>query len=66
MIKILKKLQKGLKRENNMYILLGIFGAIFVVSAILMGHEIKNAPIVDDKEPFLWDDYDEKKDKTLK
>jgi len=50
-----------------------ILKIIAIVLGIMMGlgisiflYEIKHAPIVDEKEPFLWDDYDEKKDKTLK
>lgn len=39
-----------------MYIVLGIFGIIFIVSAILMFYEMKHAPLVDGKEPFLWDE----------
>ena len=39
-----------------MYIVLGIFGVVFVMSAIVMAYEMKNAPTIDDKEPFLWDE----------
>ena len=34
---------------------------IFVIGIILIARDFKNAPIVDDKEPFLWDDYKPKK-----
>ena len=39
-----------------------------VIVVILIGFylEIRNAEEVDPKEPFLWDDYDEKKDKKMK
>lgn len=43
------------------YILLGFL----VLSAILFIVEAKNAPLIDDKEPFLHDDYDPTKDPTL-
>lgn len=43
-----------------------IFIGIAVVSIILFINEAKNAPIVDDKEPFLYGDYDAKKDVTRK
>lgn len=42
-----------------------IYGIIAIISAIILYHEINNAIIVDAKEPFLWDDYNEKIDKTL-
>jgi hypothetical protein len=43
------------------YILLGFLA----LSAILFIVEVKNAPLIDDKEPFLHDDYDPAKDPTL-
>jgi hypothetical protein len=43
------------------------FSAIIVFAALLIfSYEIKIAKVVDPKEPFLHDDYDPKKDKTLK
>jgi len=44
-----------------MYILLGFFA----LGAMLLIVEAKNAPLIDDKEPFLHDDYDPAKDPTL-
>jgi hypothetical protein len=43
------------------YILLGYLA----FSVILFIVEAKNAPIIDDSEPFLHDDYDPAKDPTL-
>ena len=37
----------------------------FVLGAILFYTEVKNAPLIDDKEPFLHDDYDPAKDPTI-
>ena len=42
-----------------------VFGAVCFVSLVLVGHEMKHAQIVDSKEPFLYGDYDPKKDETL-
>ena len=41
---------------------------VVILTVIIYGfvYEIKHAKEVDEKEPFLWDDYDEKTDKTLK
>ena len=44
-------------------IALGIF--VIIVMGIFIT-EVKHAPFVDEKEPFLWDDYDPKKDPTKK
>jgi hypothetical protein len=39
-----------------MYIVLGILMACFITSVVIIIYESKHAPIVDDKEPFLWDE----------
>lgn len=41
---------------------------VIILTVVIYGfvYEIKHAKEIDDKESFLWDDYDEKKDKTLK
>ena len=49
-----------------MKIILPIIVIIVVVIAYGFVYEIKHAIEVDDKEAFLHDDYDEKKDKSLK
>lgn len=41
-----------------------IFMIIVVVSMAAFLGEVKKAPLIDDKVPFLWDDYDPKKDKS--
>lgn len=35
--------------------------AFFIASLLITIREIRNAFEVDPKEPFLWDDFDEKK-----
>ena len=44
------------------YLIIGWLG----LSLILLIIEIKKAPLVDDKRPFLHDDYDPEKDPTAK
>ena len=40
-----------------------VAGIVFaLITATLIVREAKNAPLIDDREPFLWDDYDPKKD----
>lgn len=39
--------------------------AYIIISAIMFAYEIKHAPLVDEKEPFLRGDYDPKKDPTM-
>ena len=42
-----------------------VAGIVFVVVTIaLIVKEAKNAPLIDDRAPFLWDDYDPKNDPT--
>lgn len=40
-----------------MNVVLIIISAVAVISLSLMIYEIKHAPIVDSKEPFLWDEF---------
>jgi len=47
-------------------IVLAAIGIAMALGICAFAYEIKHAKQVDDKEVFLWDDYDEKKDKTLK
>lgn len=58
----------NLKNTNHMFIkyILPIIAIILTLIVYGFVYEIKHAKEVDGKEPFLWDDYDEKKDKTLK
>ena len=37
-------------------IVIGIFIACTIASVILVIRETKRAPLVDNKEPFLWDE----------
>ena len=46
------------------YLAIGLL-AFVVISFILAAYELHNAPTIDPNEPFLWDDYDPKKDPTL-
>jgi hypothetical protein len=46
-------------------IALYVLGIIFIISTVLFISEIKKAPLLDDKEPFLEGDYDPKEDSTL-
>ena len=46
-------------------IVLYVLGIIFIISTVLFISEIKKAPLLDDKEPFLEDDYNPKKDPTF-
>lgn len=48
-----------------MEIVLYILVAMAVLGLIIFIVEAKNAPIIDDTEPFLHGDYDPKKDPTL-
>lgn len=48
-----------------MTILLVAILAVMVIGMAFFFREIKNAPTIDDKEPFLRGDYDPKKDPTL-
>jgi len=36
-----------------------IFGMTTLIWAIIWAYEIKHAKVIDNKEPFLWDDYEE-------
>ena len=38
---------------------------LLIISLVLFIIEIKKAPLIDDKEPFLKGDYDPKEDPTL-
>jgi len=49
-----------------MEVVLCILIAMGVLGLIIFFVEIKKAPIIDDSEPFLHDDYDQKKDPTYK
>ena len=51
-------------RKSN--IVLAAIGIVMALGICVFAYEIKHAKEIDDKESFLWDDYDEKKDKTLK
>ena len=43
-----------------------IIATVFVIFVVCVSyHEIKNAPTIDEREPFLWDDYGPKKDPTM-
>ena len=46
-------------------IIIIILLCIFAVSFIIILYEVKVAPIIPDDQPFLHDDYDPSKDKTL-
>jgi hypothetical protein len=35
-----------------------------IIGIIIFIYEARKAPIVDDKEPFLWGDYDDRKKAT--
>jgi len=48
-----------------MAVLLYIVVAMGIIGLIAFAVEIKNAPTIDDNEPFLNGDYDPKKDPTL-
>ena len=68
-MRILRQLQTKLKKEDKVMFIKYILPIIiFIVVVIVYGfvYEIKHAIEVDDRKPFLWDDYDEKKNKTLK
>jgi hypothetical protein len=43
-------------------IIVGIV-VMFMLCLCIFYYEIKHAPTIDPKEPFLWDDYDEKKNR---
>ena len=42
------------------------FGVLAFIGLCVFIHEIKHAKIVDPNEPFIYGDYDPKKDQTLK
>jgi uncharacterized protein YxeA len=68
-MRILKQLQIKLKREDKAMFIKYILPIIVIIlTVVIYGfvYEIKHAKEIDDRKPFLWDDYDEKKDKTLK
>jgi len=44
---------------------LSILGIMLLLGIAVAIYEAKHAILVDEKEPFLHDDYDPKKDKTL-
>lgn len=46
--------------------LLAFSAIIIFVALLIFFHEIRIAKMVDSKEPFLHDDYDPKKDPTIK
>lgn len=46
-------------------IILYFLGIMFIISTVLFISEVKKAPLIDDKKPFLHGDYDPKKDPTL-
>ena len=48
-----------------MEIVLYILAAMAVLGLIIFIYEIKHATLIDDNEPFLYGDYDPKKDPTL-
>jgi uridylate kinase len=43
-------------------IILGIVVVFFIIVMVLFAKEVRNAPTISDKVPFLWVDYDPKKD----
>jgi uridylate kinase len=45
-------------------IILGIVVVFFIIVMVLFAKEVKNAPTINDKAPFLWDGYDPKNDPT--
>lgn len=49
-----------------MIVFLTILAIMVVLGIVVFIYEISYAQIVDDEESFLWNDYDEKEDKTLK
>lgn len=49
-----------------MPIVVGVVIGVFALGIVMMLIEMKKAPIVNDKEPFLSGDYDPKKDVTRK
>ena len=46
-------------------IILYFLGIMFIISTVLFIFEVKKAPLIDDKEPFLKGDYNPKEDPTL-
>ena len=46
-------------------IILGIAVVFFIVIMVVFAKEVKNAPTVDEKEPFLWDDYNPMKEANV-
>ena len=45
--------------------ILYIIVALIVLGIVLMYVEFRNAPMIDDKEPFLYGDYDPSKDPNI-
>ena len=45
-------------------IILGIVVVFFIIVMVLFAKEVRNAPTISDKAPFLWDDYGPKNDST--
>jgi len=54
---------KGNQNYKQMFTIIMI--VFFVVCVFIAAREIKNAVLVDPKEPFLWDDYVEKEDEIV-
>lgn len=54
---------KGNQNYKQMFTIIMI--VFFVVCVFFAAREIKNAVLVDPKEPFLWDDYVEKEDEIV-
>lgn len=54
---------KGNQNYKQMFTIIMII--FFVVFVFIAAREIKNAVLVDPKEPFLWDDYVEKEDEIV-
>ena len=44
-----------------MIVVIIILAVMFVVSSAIFIGEARHAPLIDDKAPFLWDDFDPKK-----
>ena len=47
-----------------MIIVIIVLAVMFVVSTAIFIGEARHAPLIDDKAPFLWDDYEPKKDSS--
>lgn len=44
-----------------MIVVIIVLAVMFVVSTAIFIGEARHAPLIDDKAPFLWDDFDPKK-----